>query len=644
MIGFRDTATLAFTKLRTRKVRLVITIVVSGLLFSMLAGASSVARGAFGSISAFNKEGLGDRYIVQAGFFGNFNMQSNTELIDQVIAAQKDLVARKKAQAKALGVEYDPATEPPAVNEYGPGNGDSKQRMLNSDAPIVRRVVDAYVAAHPPVGLPELKDAAAAYHPTGFFEGRNISYSLNGQRLTVLKDGKESFADNGSKGGPNGPPVGTDSFVQSWTLMSDELLKPFLLPGQDLRSDKDGAMPIIVPYTAAEQLVGMQALPATASSAKRLEHTRKIRKAVESVHFSVCYRNSTSTNLIDKAVQQAAEITRNASKKDYIKPDLVYGTPAEACGAPQVVRDVRSADQRARDAKQQQFDEVFGTPAVRQQKYNFRIVGLVPDPADFRASGVSDMLGSLVTSSLGSGWYSPLSQGLKDATLTELFPSRWSVAASGPTYQVEFSSAKDAHSFIERQSCSPDFSNMTGPGQDPFVGCVAAHKPFSLTPYGSNSLGLVEAKKWFSKFFLIGALVVAGIAAIIMMGTVGRMIADSRRETAVFRAIGAKKLDIAQIYTLYTILLALLISAFAVAMGLIMAVVAHNRWAEGLTVQALVAYNAQDLSRTVDLYSFYLPDMLYLVGLALAGGIFSAIFPLIRNLRRNPIRDMRDDT
>jgi hypothetical protein len=42
-------------------------------------------------------------------------------------------------------------------------------------------------------------------------------------------------------------------------------------------------------------------------------------------------------------------------------------------------------------------------------------------------------------------------------------------------------------------------------------------------------------------------------------------------------------------------------------------------------------------------YYLYLPDLLYLAGLALAGGLLSAVLPLLRNLRRNPIRDMRDE-
>lgn len=165
-----------------------------------------------------------------------------------------------------------------------------------------------------------------------------------------------------------------------------------------------------------------------------------------------------------------------------------------------------------------------------------------------------------------------------------------------------------------------------------------------IDAYGSNSLALDSTKRTFGKFFGIAALVIAGIACVIMMGTVGRMIADSRRETAVFRAIGAKKLDIAQIYVMYTVFLSLLISAFALIAGTVFALVVHSRYAEDFTVESILAYNAQDLNKTFSLYAFNISDVLIIVGLAIAAGLISAVLPLFRNLRRNPIRDMRDDT
>src|SRR5688572_23254082 len=107
MIRLHDATMLALTKLRTRKVRLIVTVVVSGLLFSALAGASFVARGVMSGISGFGEEGLGDRYIVQAYPQINYGFSENPEVIARSVAIHKDTVARKKAEAKRLGITYD---------------------------------------------------------------------------------------------------------------------------------------------------------------------------------------------------------------------------------------------------------------------------------------------------------------------------------------------------------------------------------------------------------------------------------------------------------------------------------------------------------------------------------------------------------
>lgn len=640
MIRFRDATVLALTKLRTRKVRLIVTIVISGLLFSGLAGVSSVMRGVFSSVNDFNKEALGERYIVEAQPQEKTGFYDNQEIVDRALAIHKDVTSRKTTEAKRLGVDYSSSMDISPVNEYETPNG--KQRFLNSEAPSARQAIAEHVAANPGPGRQAIEKLATTYGAKAVYESRTIPYSLDGQRLTVIKDGKET---TGSEKRMDGMSIGVDSFLSSWTLMSTELLEPFILPGQNLTTDADGTLPIIVPNKAAEQLSGLKALSATATSAEILEHTKQLRTAVQNVKFEVCYRNATSASLLDQAVTVNQEIAKNKDKKDYTPPALVYGTPADACGAVEVATDKRTAEQKTYDAKQLQFSQQFGQTAAKQEKIKFRVVGIVPDPPEFGSMGISSIIGTLVTSSLGSGWYAPIDDALKNPTIASIFPAVANGNNSLPAYRLEFATSQAARDIMQRESCEPEYPS--GPMMEsfnPYKACEAAGKYFSVAPYGSNSLALESVKKGFGKFFTIAAAIVAGIAAIIMMGTVGRMIADSRRETAVFRAIGATKLDIAQIYLIYTTMLSLLIAAFSLLVGLVMGLIVHAKFSNEVTAQALVAYNAQDLTRKFDLYTLYVPDALMLLGLALAVGLLSAALPLVRNLRRNPIRDMRDDT
>lgn len=647
MIRFRDTATLALTKLRTRKVRLAITVVISGLLFTALVAASMIARGSFTSIDTFGKEGLGDRYIV-SGTDTNPNYYSvfqDPKLLERAKVIQADTVAKKKAEAKRLGIPYDAASESQAVEEYPGPNGD-KQQVINVQTEVGKQVIKEHFLANPAVGDKEFRANAQTFSPIGFY--KNIPFPQpNEGRMQVLKEGKESFDQNFK---PSGPAGGLDSFPMGWSAMSNQLLEPFILDNQTLAVGNDGSIPIVVPFNAAEQLLSMKSLPATASSADKLARTKEVREKAKSVTFTLCYRNSSSLEKVNAAISTQQEIDRNKGKRDYKRPDLIYGLPDQPCGPATIARDVRTAEQKKLESKQEEFARTFGKPAPGESKVTFRLVGIVPTGSFQNAAGVNQIISSLVTSSLGTGWYSPIEATMSNSLLASFFQDPLGKLSSLPeTYYAEFATSAGAREFISKKDCSPDnsvFDKAAAEGEmpDPTKQCREEEKYFTLVPFGSNSIALETAKKNFGKFFILASLAIAVIGAIIMMGTVGRMIADSRRETAVFRAIGAKRLDIAQIYLLYTALLSILISVFAIVGGTIAALIVERKFSEEVTVQALVAYNASDLNQTFRLIDFYWPDMLLLGSIAIGVGLLSVAIPLIRNVRRNPIRDMRDDT
>lgn len=640
MIRFRDSLTLALTKLRTRKVRLLVTIVVSGLLLSGLMAASFITRGAFASIENFNKEGLGKRFIVSGTDIRPIDTYSKPEVLELALQIHKDTVARKKAEAKRLGLEYNAAQDPSPVSEIDTPNG--KERYLSPEIASGKQAVEQYLSSHPYTSKTDFEKLAAQYNPTATYSSKVLRFMPDG-RLQVLKDGKESFNMAAQNKGP-APEGSLESFTYNWNIMSSSLLEPFVLKGQNLQTDPKGNIPIVIPISAAEKLLKLKGLPATANAAEKLERTKEIRQKITDITFNVCYRNSTSASLVDNAIAVQQEVARNKDKKDYKKPELIYGLPTEACGDVPIAKDVRNKEQRTMDNKQEEFERIFGKPAASQSTIGFRVVGIVPDYSFSSATGVVQIISSLVISSLGSGWFTPSEEALKHPLAAKVFSENGlALGGSSETFFAEFKTSKEAKTFIEKATCTADY-NFSDMAQDPFKKCIDEGKSFTLMAFGSNSLALEDAKKTFSKIFQIAALVVAAIGAIIMMGTVGRMIADSRRETAVFRAIGAKRLDIAQIYILYTLLISLLIGVFAFLGGSLAASIAQGKYGGDFTTQALVAYNAQDLSQTFSLYRLHVPDVLFLAALALGAGLLSVSIPLIRNLRRNPIRDMRDDT
>ena len=141
----------------------------------------------------------------------------------------------------------------------------------------------------------------------------------------------------------------------------------------------------------------------------------------------------------------------------------------------------------------------------------------------------------------------------------------------------------------------------------------------------------------------VGA-VVAAIAALILMGMVGRVISDSRRETAVFRAIGAKRNDIRAIYVIYTLFLSLLVAAMTLAIGFGVALWINGQFASEATIQAHLTFVGADRSAEFRLFGVWWEALLAIVALIIVAGLVSMLLPIARNLARSPIKDMRDET
>ena len=127
------------------------------------------------------------------------------------------------------------------------------------------------------------------------------------------------------------------------------------------------------------------------------------------------------------------------------------------------------------------------------------------------------------------------------------------------------------------------------------------------------------------------------------MLTISRTVADSRKESAIFRALGATRLDIAQIYIMYTLLLAGLITLFAITAGLIGAGVIDALYSADFSTAARYIIMPRDLNTTFQLFTFD-PLIIALAAVSIvAAALIGSILPLARNTRRNPMKDIRDE-
>lgn len=628
MIRLTDAVTLALTKLRTRKLRTIVTIIIASLLFSGLALAAFVAGGVLTSARQFTSGNLSERYIANVGFSGDMDLYSNPDIQARAKELYPQVVAEKKAVAKQLGIDYNVNDEPKPVEENEGGN------YLNTASLAAQRAIDEYVKNRPSI-LDKTKALADQYHPKAYY---SMSQASIDGALKSMKDGKEDFTQKSTQFSGST----TMDFANGWSYLTTNVVKPFLVDQKylDAQTNKND-LPIIAPFSKVEEALGLKPLPKNAPAQERLSRIDEVRAKAASVTFAVCYRNSASQAQIDQARSTAEEIERNKNNKDYQKPALIYGLPpSESCAAATIVSDKRTPDEKKLFEKQLEFSRRFGQVVDPvQQKVTARVVGISPDGIDFGSFSSVDILISMIAgSSLQGQWVVPQEfyDALPNKTDYEKFtPKKDTKAPSGISYiapssqLVEFSNADDARNFVTQVGCTGMDCNQSKP---------------TIMYFGSNSVLIQDLTKGIATILGYIGTVIAAIASLILMGMIGRVISDSRRETAVFRAIGAKRNDIRAIYVIYTIFLSLLVAVVTLAIGLGIALWINSQLASEATVQAHLTFAGADRATEFRLFGVWWEALLAIVALILVAGLVSMLLPIARNLARSPIRDMRDDT
>lgn len=640
----QDALVLALTKLKTRRIRLAVTVVISGLLFILLTLASLVVNGALQSVDSFTKEGFGSRYLLQVypAYSDYYLDLAKPEVVATAKSQLEDLKLQKKAEAKRLNIDYDPASEQAVIIPNGSPTGTD---IVDSNTKIGSKLMAESIAKNGETTAKETQTVLSQYpirevykslmfaSPYGMFGVQNE----NSYSLIPIKNGKESDASINSSTGL--PSKGIDTLANGMTVMSNALLEPFILEGQSAEVINN-QIAVLAPYDAAEEILGLTPLSINASTKQKLDRIKEVREKISGTTFDVCLRNKASINNRDQAKQTAADIEQNKNIKGYVLPDLIYSVQESPCTDVVITRDKRNKETKEYTAKQDEFDQKFGKALPAQRIATFRVIGITSSQPDYQGFKITDLLGSVLTSSIGSGWFIPESQLEALPEFANDVKAYLNGTDQNMTTYVEFSRAEDARTFVKERTCEPNYTFEVN--NDPMAEC-RAHGKLTIASFGSNSLAMDEFRKSFSSIFSKALLVISLISAVILMGTVGKIINDSRRETAVFRAIGAKRFDIAQIYLTYTFLISLVISLFAVSVAYFIASFIDRKFASDFTLQALVSFNAKDLTKTFSLVGIDIKQVLTVVGIIIIGSLVSALVPLLTNLRRNPIKDMRDE-
>ncbi len=197
---------------------------------------------------------------------------------------------------------------------------------------------------------------------------------------------------------------------------------------------------------------------------------------------------------------------------------------------------------------------------------------------------------------------------------------------SNTTYYASFANQTDLLKFVDGISNSFQ-SNLTT--------YMSAHV------FGNPMMQFQELEDSVASVLKYVILVLLAAVVIAMMTTLSKIIADSERETGVFRAIGAKRSDIMQIYFSYSALVSVLAMLVAVLIALGVCAYLTHAYSANLTYELLTVTGSLNLTTRVTLFAVNWLNLIEVFGAILAASLLGTIIPLSNLLRKDPIKALR---
>lgn len=621
MLKIKDSITLARTKFRTRRVRLILSLLVISLVCGVICSAILAVEKSRKSLENISDFGLHGRYLADFRYFssGNFNhYDAPAELIVEAENLYKEDVAKKKAIAKKLDYEY---VETEAENPIEKSDdGEKTLKIFTSE--IAAKVWYNYLERQkktPEFDYKNLLEEAKKYNPSKIIdEGYSIFSSSD-----YIYEGR-SFRSEDEKQTSDEIFL-REKFSQGMRVMNEDLTRAFRF--EDYKLEKD-EVPIFVDYKTATNILKLQPLKNDATDQQRYQRIMEIRERIKDAKIQLCYRNETARTQLGE--YQIAQKNKKMSKFEYA--DL------GVCENVQITKDKRTAEEKLEAKKEENFlaeTSQSPEPAITQL-INLRVVGISDNGFDNGIfTGMSNFLSTLVNSSLG-GYSINIDGGLLDrnvqnSNIKTIFenktPEKYSAKISsmlGKGAILEFSNIDELRKIIKEKGC-----NESGCGD------------YMAAPFGTQIMMIDEFSKFFGdflKYVLIGVVILTSIMIYVV---VNRIMYDSRKETAVFRAIGYSQFDILQIYISYLMIYSVIVAILTSGVVFVVEILCRTIFEPNVN-EFLTHFLALDNKLNFEIMRF--SPVVFLIFVAIfVVGVFASSLPLIVNTRRSPLKNLRSE-
>lgn len=650
MIRPRYALMLARTKLRSKRTLLAASVIVSSLLFATLIAGIIVFTGAEKSAVTFVQKANNNQYLVQVNpVIPTDEIQFSQDLslkdIQDIKAFEKTYYDTLRAKYKALNIPYNSTAEVPALTPAAWKSKSLPEELrvqISFDSPVIQELIkikEENYAKTAKNKLSDLKAIGAKYDATGYYVSRNSGLPDIPAQHVILNN-KENFEDSELKGGNLSI---TGYFVNAvhngmYSFEDKQLLGRYLL---DASKSQLKGIPVIISAQEAVSLFGKQYNLKTEpeNEQRKAAWLGDVQKKMNGYTYQSCYRNSTETSMLNKIQQDYSEIVTNKNNKDYKKPSLIYDYPTEPCGDIKIAEDTRTITERKAEQTSIDNQKRLGTYLAPFHKLlTFQIVGIMNAQPYTEITDIKSYIKSLVTTEnrtssaiIPRQLYDTLPTELKfnDIPLASNISTEIFTSEEFTTHILAFTTIDQAQAFMNQETC---------PGSK-----LDCKKLFTADPYGSNYLILNEIGKLFKQIMIYALPAVLLLAAIIIWFTMARVMAENRKETAVYRAMGAKRSDIVAIYLIYSVIIAIRIAFFAALLGVFAAFIINSLYSETLTSVAIVSFGNSVSNLSFSLFNLSSPFLLLIIIIIVAVVLVAVIQPLIRNVVRSPINDMRDE-
>jgi ABC-type lipoprotein release transport system permease subunit len=266
----------------------------------------------------------------------------------------------------------------------------------------------------------------------------------------------------------------------------------------------------------------------------------------------------------------------------------------------------------------------------------FQIIGIIPlqTQSNNSASNFDELFNDIINAKLYSGALIPINMFKEsesfnkygDIFYTKNINNDIFLKNEVTTHIISFKSIDDAKDFLNNKSCKIYSDNCK--------------KNWYSEVFGLNFLLISDISSKASSFTLLISIIAAVIVCLMIFLATIKMIMESKKESAIFRAIGAKKKDILKIYLSYIFTITSRVVILSIIISLTALLITNNVVSNNITTSLIESgFNNYSFS----LMAFSPSIILYIIIGVYIISLFATVPVSVINIQQNIIANIKDE-